>query len=282
MRIYHNPQGTLDGDPEIGGEGLYLSTAWTGSDPGVGRSIGAWLKIIAADNVAAAMDIARECPQPTLCWIMADRDGHIGLQGCGSFPQRRAGQSGLLPAAAWDDANHWQGRLPTRWLPSIYDPPEGFIASANENINPPGGPEWITLPVPSYRKERIVERLTEIPKATLADMQRLQYDVVSMQARKLLPIFLPNLDDGPIRSASPRGTEVTTSRTARPRCSRALSQCVARNFWPGAAGKRRGNWLAADALSIQPGRLFHDGSHGDRSIVGGAESLWWRGAIKAS
>ena len=199
LRIYHNPQGTLDGDPEVGGEGLYLSTAWTGSDPGVGRSIGTWLKIIAADNVAAAMDIARECPQPTLCWIMADRDGHIGLQGCGSFPQRRAGHSGLLPAAAWDDANHWQGRLPTRWLPSIYDPPEGFIASANENINPPGGPEWITLPVPSYRKERLVERLSEIPKATVAEMQRLQYDVVSMQARKLLPIFLPYLDDGPIR-----------------------------------------------------------------------------------
>jgi penicillin amidase len=199
LRIYHNPQGTLDGDPDVGGEGLYLSTAWTGSDPGVGRSIGTWLKIIAADNVAAAMDIARECPQPTLCWVMADREGHIGLQGCGSFPRRRMGHSGLLPAAAWDEANHWHGRLPTRWLPSVYDPPEGFIASANENINPPGGPEWITLPVPSYRKERIVERLAELPKATLADMQRLQYDVVSMQARKLLPIFLPYLKDGPIR-----------------------------------------------------------------------------------
>ncbi len=281
LRIYHNPQGTLDGDPEIGGEGLYLSTAWTGSDPGVGRSIGAWLKIIAADNVAAAMDIARECPQPTLCWIMADRDGHIGLQGCGSFPQRRAGQSGLLPAAAWDDANHWQGRLPTRWLPSIYDPPEGFIASANENINPPGGPEWITLPVPSYRKERIVERLTEIPKATLADMQRLQYDVVSMQARKLLPIFLPNLDDGPIRErlAAWDGSYDVENREAT-LFARLYRNVLLEIF--GQAPQENGGgigWRRMLYLSSRVGYSTMVLTVIDR-LLERAESLWWRGRDK--
>jgi penicillin amidase len=96
-------------------------------------------------------------------------------------------------------ANHWQGWVPTTRLPRIYDPPEGFVASANENINPPGGPALVTQPVPDYRRRRIDERLEALPAATIEDMQSLQYDVVSMQARDLLKIFLPHLPEGSIK-----------------------------------------------------------------------------------
>ncbi|HEY2147524.1 MAG TPA: penicillin acylase family protein, partial [Pirellulales bacterium] len=81
LRIFSNPQGTLDVDPEPTGPGLYLSTAWTGNDPGTGRSMATWVQVIDSPNVAAAMDLVRECAQPTLCWVLADREGHIGLQG---------------------------------------------------------------------------------------------------------------------------------------------------------------------------------------------------------
>ncbi len=200
LRIYFNPQGTLDADPEPTGDGLYLSIAWTGHDPGSGQSMAAWLRIVASADAAAAMDVARDCPQPTLCWVFADCAGHIGLQGCGSFPKRRPGLNGLLPIPAWDERNHWQGRVPCDLLPRVYDPPEGFVATANNNINAaPSGPEFITLPLPSYRHDRIVERLAELPQATLADMQQLQYDVVSLQARRMLESFLPHIADGPVR-----------------------------------------------------------------------------------
>ncbi|HKD36572.1 MAG TPA: penicillin acylase family protein, partial [Pirellulales bacterium] len=197
LRVYSNPQGTLDVTPEPTGPGLYLSTAWTGNDRGSGRSMATWVQVIGCPNVAEAMDLVRECAQPTLCWVLADRDGHIGLQGCGWFPKRRQGNEGLLPVPAWDERNHWQGRLPTTLLPRIYDPPEGFVATANENINAPNGPEFVTLPLPAHRKRRIVERLSQLPKATVTDMQLLQYDVVSLQARRLLEIFLPALDIAP-------------------------------------------------------------------------------------
>ncbi len=193
LRVYSSPQGTLDVDPEPTGPGLYLATAWTGNDPGAGRSMATWVQVIGCGDVASAMDLVRECAQPTLCWVMADRDGHIGLQGCGWFPERREGNDGLLPVPAWDERNHWQGRLPTALLPRIYDPPEGFVATANENINSPDGPKFITLPLPDYRKRRIVERLRQLPAATLTDMQQLQYDVVSLQASRVLDILLPAL-----------------------------------------------------------------------------------------
>ena len=40
--------------------------------------------------------------------------------------------------------------------------------------------------------------------ATIDDMQKLQYDVVSLQARDLLAVFLPCLPDGPIKADAPR------------------------------------------------------------------------------
>ena len=53
---------------------------------------------------------------------------------------------------------------------------------------------------PAHRRRRIAERLAQLPKATLTDMQSLQYDVVSTQARRLLAIFLPELEGTPVQT----------------------------------------------------------------------------------
>jgi penicillin amidase len=199
LSIYENAQGTLEGDPETLGEGLHLSVLWTGSQPGGGHSMGIWLDVIGCEDTQQAMETVRECPHPTLIWMFADTAGHIGKQGCGRFPKRRAGHSGLLPVPAWDERNHWQGTLPSYLLPHEYDPPCGFLSAANEDINPPGGPQFITLALPDYRQRRIVSRLSELPAATLADMRQLQYDLVSTQARDLLAVFLPLMEEGPFK-----------------------------------------------------------------------------------
>jgi len=199
MLIYENEQGVLESDPNERGGGYHLSIAWTGSSAGSGRAIGSWLDVIEAGSAEEGMNAVRECTQPTLCWVFADVEGHVGLQGCGRFPVRGGGHSGLSPIPAWDAANHWQGFYPSRSLPRIYDPPEGFVATANENVNPPGGPEFCSQILPSYRKRRIVERLSELPQATLADMQSLQYDLISLQARELLEVFMPHLPEGKVK-----------------------------------------------------------------------------------
>lgn len=196
LRIYHNDVGTLETDPESLGPGYYLSSAWVGHGEGAGRAIGIWLDVIDAADVPAAMNVVRELSSPTLCWVFADRAGNIGLQGSGWVPKRRAGVTGLTPVPAWDERNHWRGWLESDKLPRELNPPRGFVATANEDINQPGGPLIVTMPLPDYRKRRIVERLAELPAATVADMQTLQYDVASVQARELLAVFLPHLADG--------------------------------------------------------------------------------------
>lgn len=198
MTVFLNPQGVLESDPEQAG--LYLSIAWTGSYSGSGKAMATWLDLVAADSTKSAMDIARQCPQPTLCFVFADADNHIGLQGSGRFPRRRQADAGLAPFPAWDLDNHWQGFLDNSQLPSFYDPEAGFIATANEGWNPPGGPLLVTQLLPNYRKTRIDERLAQLPEATVAQMQELQYDVVNVHARMILPTLLPHMPEGQIKT----------------------------------------------------------------------------------
>jgi penicillin amidase len=198
LNVFQNEQGTLEVDLTDREPGLYLSTAWTGHIRGVGESVSTWLRVIESDNTLQGMEAVRDCPQPTLMWVFADSAGHIGRQANGWVPRRREGISGVLPIPAWDEANHWRGWLPTYELPSLYDPAEGFVASANENPDA-ANRRIITQPLPSYRKRRIDERLSAMPQATLADMQALQYDVVSTQARDLLAVLLPCLEDGELK-----------------------------------------------------------------------------------
>lgn len=200
LRVFENDQGILEGDLDQLGPGYQLATRWSGSEPGSGQSIRAWLDLCGARETQRAMEIVKHCPQPSLCWVFADRAGHIGKQATGLIPRRGATHSGLTPIAAWDERNHWQGWVSPSDLPGEYDPARGYVATANESQAPLRGAQLITHPVPDYRYRRILERLSELPQATLSDMQALQYDVVSLQARDLLQVFLPCLPEGEVKA----------------------------------------------------------------------------------
>ena len=201
MRVFENPQGTMRRDLTDEKPGKYLSAKWIGSEEGAGRSIGCWLEILRCENVQAAMDIVRENPHPTLVWVLADSEGHIGRQASGWLPRRSAGQVGVVPALAWDEKTHWQGQLSSELLPGLYDPPEGYIASANENLDRADEIMIHSHGLPDYRKMRIAEQLHQMDRVTVEDMQQLQYDVTSLQARRLLPVFLPHMPEGPLYDA---------------------------------------------------------------------------------
>ena len=105
--------------PDAQEPGFYISTAWIG-DGGRRRTLDCNLARHRGRGKtrAEAMEIARACPLPTLCWMFADSQGHIGRQANGWFPDRPKDVSGLLPIAAWDQRNHWRGRLPADVLPA--------------------------------------------------------------------------------------------------------------------------------------------------------------------
>ena len=127
-------------------------------------------------------------PAENMVWI--DRAGNIGWQAVAIAPIRR-NWSGLVPVPG-DGRYEWDGYLPVRDLPHVLNPPQGYFATANNNLIPPGYPhrdavgwEWAD----PFRWARVNEVLASGRKLTMQDMMRLQTDVLAIPARTLVPML---------------------------------------------------------------------------------------------
>jgi penicillin amidase len=120
--------------------------------------------------------------------VWADVKGNIGWQAVGIVPLR-PNWNGLLPVPG-DGRFEWDGYLPITELPHAVNPPEGFVASANQENLPPGYPYPISsIWIEPYRFARIQEVLRSGRNFTTMDMIQLQNDELSIPARTLVPLL---------------------------------------------------------------------------------------------
>lgn len=125
-------------------------------------------------------------PSENLVW--ADVDGHIGWQAVGLTPVRR-GWDGLIPVPG-DGRYEWGGFLTAETLPSEFDPPRGWLATANQDNLPQNYPFTVGFQwTDPFRFARIAEVLSAGRRFTLADMTQLQHDELSLPARSLVPLL---------------------------------------------------------------------------------------------
>ncbi len=191
VTVFENDHGALDGDPRR--EGRYLSTCWASAEQTGGASLAAILELPAAADVATAAGLLRRI-EFSFNWVLADRGGGVALQTSGRIPRRRR-DSGLVALAGCDPRNDWQGFVEADDLPRRVHPDEGFVASANEDINHIGRVALITLPAAGYRAERIGELLRAREDWSAADAAHMQMDLVSLQARRYVDVLRPLLAD---------------------------------------------------------------------------------------
>ena len=171
-----------------------FSLAWTGFLPD-DRSPEAFLKMNHAKNAAEFKEALKDFNAPQQNVAFADTDGNIGFVAAGRVPVRRniANQS-LFPAPGWIDDYGWTGTLAFSELPQIDNPPEGRIVTANNDIRPARYDKFIghSFDRP-YRRDRILALLTETPKATLEDMERIQLDDFSGPTFGFVRAHLPDI-----------------------------------------------------------------------------------------
>jgi penicillin G amidase len=136
--------------------------------------------------------------EPTLNVVYADDEGHIGYQAVGLFPIRPAGLSALPvveTGTATDMPHEWQGWVPFAQLPSVFDPADGIVATANSRVAPDGAPYPLTLNwAGPYRNERIWKWLAGKDHLTPADMLTLQTDTYSEVDQDLAERFAYAID----------------------------------------------------------------------------------------
>lgn len=157
---------------------------WTGSEPG-GAAYLNGLAVGRARDWPTFLTALKGWKIPALNFAYADVDGHIGWIAAGATPVRK-GWDGLLPVPGAAGAFEWQGFLDIKDLPQTYDPPAGWVATANHNILPEGYPhaisyEWST----PYRFKQVRRRLSAKKTFDLEDCMTMQYDNTTIPGQVL-------------------------------------------------------------------------------------------------
>ena len=117
---------------------------------------------------------------PTQNLVYSDDQGHIAYHAIGRIPIRSGGLQGV---PIKDSTHEWKGYIPFDRMPAQFDPPSGFLATANSRVTTDSSaqsPYPLTLEwTEPYRAERIYKSLQGRDKLTPKDMLAVQTDVCS-------------------------------------------------------------------------------------------------------
>ncbi|MCF7804180.1 MAG: penicillin acylase family protein [Candidatus Marinimicrobia bacterium] len=123
--------------------------------------------------------------------IYADINGNIGFRPAVKIPLRRTG-TGNLPVPGNVNDYEWIGFRTPLQLPYLYNPDEGFIATANNKTIDDGRYRYhiSNLYEPPSRIQRIRELLNSKEVHSADDFKQYQMDYLSPHAREVTPYFI--------------------------------------------------------------------------------------------
>jgi penicillin amidase len=166
----------------VEGLGAFLALRWTALEPGTITA--SLLRLDRARTWAEFRSALRLWTVPAQNFVYADRDGNIGYQLPGRIPIRAKGAA-LVPVPGWTGEYEWVGDIPFERLPSAFNPRRGYLITANNRIVSDGYPyllsqEW----GPGFRAARIEALLAPLRRATIAEMETIQLDSLSLPGRE--------------------------------------------------------------------------------------------------
>jgi penicillin amidase len=182
--IEFSSHGPLVGEDTLRHRGFALR--FVGSEPGTAGYAGS-LSLDRARDWKTFKQAAARFKLPTENLVYADVDGNIGWVAAGLMPIRH--WTGTLPVPG-TGGYEWSGFLPFDSLPMAYNPKSGFIATANDNILPPGYTKPLNYEFsPAFRGNRLRDVLSGEDGLTVERMKALQHDDYSMPAAQLVPLL---------------------------------------------------------------------------------------------
>ncbi len=147
----------------------------------------AGLRLSQVRDCKSFLDAANYWNSPSENLICGDVDGNISWQASALTPSRK-GWSGRLPVPG-TGSYEWEGFR--KDLPRELNPSRGFIATANNNIQPKGYRPLMfkAAPSPFDRIERLLQLIKPGAKYTVEDSSRWQHDALSLRAATDIPRF---------------------------------------------------------------------------------------------
>ncbi len=168
---------TRHGPIIVSDEKEQLALKWTAVEPGLFQF--PFIEIDRARNWNEFTSALARYPGPGQNFIYADVDGNIGYHAAGKLPIRR-NYYGDLPVDGSSGDYEWDGYIPFDQLPSAFNPPNGWIVTANQNPFPANYPYRVNGNFPSdYRARQILDLLRASKQLKPEDSLRIQKDVYS-------------------------------------------------------------------------------------------------------
>lgn len=183
-----------------------LAMRWTALDRDSG-TLDAAIAFNTARNVDEFVAAAGKHLAPMQNIVVADSAGRVGFVAAGRVPVRKPENDlkGLVPAPGWDARYDWAGVLEPTWTPREFDPPRGWIATANQRIHAADYPHFITSEwAAPYRQQRIEQLLAAKPRHSLDSLRGIQADLVSRGTQRLLPFLRKAQSSHPLAAAASR------------------------------------------------------------------------------
>jgi penicillin amidase len=174
---------TRHGPVAISDHGHYFALRWAAAEPD-GFAF-PFLDLNRAGNWSEFRAALARYPGPSQNFVYADVDGNIGYQAAGRLPIRK-NYNGDLPVDGSSGDFEWEGFIPFEELPASYNPPRGWIVTANQNPFPENYPYRVNGEfAPPYRSAEIRARLAARSGWKPADMLAVEKDVYSSFASHL-------------------------------------------------------------------------------------------------
>ncbi|MGE5547612.1 MAG: penicillin acylase family protein [Solirubrobacterales bacterium] len=194
MELRTTPLGPLISDCPLVPSSGALALRWVGHDPS--DELTAWLDVARATTWPAFRAAADRMAVPGQNLVWASRSGSIGKLMAVRLPRRppHPAPDLVLPPAY---AAAWQSFVTSRDLPSVVDPPDGIVASANER--PEHAPVAIGQFFPTGdRFHRLLDLVGGRRAIDLDHLAEVQLDVHSREAAELKDWIAARLDGHPI------------------------------------------------------------------------------------
>jgi penicillin amidase len=139
--------------------------------------------MIGARDVPALFETQRPWVDPVNNLVAADTSGNIGYLTRGRIPVRNTALARTIPVPGWVDDHEWHGDVPFERLPQSVNPPEGYIATANQRVIDGDDPYIGSHFATSGRANRLVELLGNGDTLTPEQIISFQGDTTSVYAK---------------------------------------------------------------------------------------------------
>ncbi len=166
--------------------------SWTAHE--TGNVVAPLQKINTAGNIGEFRSALSTLNSPTQSYAFASVSGDIAMQLNGLWPLKWRHQ-GMFISDGRQSAHNWQGFIPFDKLPREFNPPRGFVSSANQHPTFNNYPVYHGWWFSSQARATIINhKLESLHSATPQDMKNLQLDATNFWANKYLSQMLDSLN----------------------------------------------------------------------------------------